>query len=85
MNRHSTRRAHGSRLRQAAVIASLALTATCSTATEVLEVTDPDIINPADVASQAGAIAVRLGALARLNVATTGDESLILLGGLFAD
>ena len=52
---------------------------------EFLEVTDPDIINPSDVSSAAGANAARLGALARLNSATTGVESLLLLGGLFSD
>lgn len=57
----------------------------CGQADDFLQVTDPDIINPANVASAAGADAVRLGALARLNTATTGGESLFLLGGLFAD
>ncbi len=66
-------------------IATLALSASCSTATEILEVKDPDIVNPDDVQSVAGANAVRLGALARLNAATSGDESLFLLGGLFSD
>ena len=50
-----------------------------------LDVRDPDIINPADVQSPAGADAVRTGALARFTAATTGVESLFLLGGLFAD
>src|SRR5512140_1916018 len=53
--------------------------------TDVLEVTDPDIINPSDVSSAAGANAVRVGALARFNSATSGDESLLVLGGLFSD
>jgi starch-binding outer membrane protein, SusD/RagB family len=53
--------------------------------TEPLEVETPDIINPADVQSPAGADAVRTGALARFNVATSGSEGLFLLGGLFAD
>lgn len=53
--------------------------------TEFLEVTDPDIVNPADVSSAAGANVVRLGALARLNTATSGGESLLHLGGLFTD
>lgn len=53
--------------------------------TEFLEVTDPDIINPSDVSSPAGANAARIGALARLNSATTGVESLLMLGGLFTD
>ena len=53
--------------------------------TDVLKVTDPDIINVTDVASTAGADAARVGALARLNVATSGGESLLQLGGLFTD
>lgn len=52
---------------------------------DVLEVQDRDIINPEDVESAAGAEAVRVGALARFNQATSGSESLLLLGGLFAD
>lgn len=77
---HSVR----SRLRRTAVAVSLAVLAACSP-TEVLEVTDPDIINPGDVQSPAGADAVRVGALARLKAGTSGAESLLLLGGLFAD
>jgi hypothetical protein len=50
-----------------------------------LAIEDPDIINPSNVQSAAGANAVRLGALARLNSATSGGESLLLLGGLFTD
>jgi len=63
----------------------------CKSPDEFLSVTDPDIINPADVQSAAGADAVRLGALTRLNsstsgpVTSTGGESLFLLGGLFSD
>jgi starch-binding outer membrane protein, SusD/RagB family len=53
--------------------------------TEFLQITDPDIINPSDVSSAAGAQAARQGALARLNAATSGVESLLLLGGLFTD
>jgi hypothetical protein len=57
--------------------------------TEVLQVKDPDIINPSDVQSAAGADAVRLGALGRLSSATAGgsssSEGLFLLSGLFAD
>lgn len=67
----------------APIVAALVLAA-CNP-TDLLEVTDPDIINPSDVASAAGADAVRLGALARFNSATSGDESLLLLGGLLAD
>jgi starch-binding outer membrane protein, SusD/RagB family len=50
-----------------------------------LEIEDPDIINPSNVQSAAGANAVRLGALSRLNSSTSGGESLLLLGGLFTD
>jgi hypothetical protein len=63
--------------------------ASCSP-TEFLDVNDPDIIDPPEVQSAAGANAARVGALARFNWATSGvpaggDESLFLLGGLFAD
>lgn len=70
--------------RAAAAAVMLAVAAACSP-TEVLEVRDPDIIDPADVQSIPGAHAVRIGALARFNAATSGSESLLLLGGLFAD
>ncbi len=53
--------------------------------TEFLQIEDPDVINPGSVTSAAGAEAVRTGALARFNVATSGEESLLLLGGLFSD
>jgi hypothetical protein len=58
--------------------------AACNTET-FLAVEDPDIINPSDVQSAAGANAVRLGAIARLNSASSGGESFLLLGGLFTD
>ena len=71
-----------------AAAAALPLTG-CTSTGDLLDVTDPDIINPSDVQSQAGANAVRLGALARLNAATSGgssaSEGLFLLSGLFAD
>ena len=67
----------------------------CQSPTDAIEVVDPDIINPADVQSAAGADAVRIGAIGRLNSATSGggysttnsfvDEGIFLLGGLFAD
>ena len=64
-----------------------ALTA-CNTH-DLLQVTDPDIINPSDVQSAAGAAAVRVGAIGRLTAATSGgssgSEGLLLLSGLFAD
>lgn len=70
-----------------AAAGSLALAA-CNP-TESLQITDPDIINPADAQSAAGANAVRLGAIGRLNAATSGgsssSEGLFLLSGLLAD
>jgi hypothetical protein len=57
--------------------------------TDSVQVLDPDIINPADAQSAAGANAVRLGAIGRLNSATSGgssgSEGLFLLSGLLAD
>ena len=74
----------------AAALALGALTglAACNSS-DVLQVTDPDIINPSDVESAAGAAAVRVGAIARLTAATSGgttdSEGLFLLSGLLAD
>ncbi|MGH7719436.1 MAG: hypothetical protein ACREON_11410 [Gemmatimonadaceae bacterium] len=52
---------------------------------DILDVTDPDIIDPKDVNSPAGAEGLRRGTLRRLNEATSGDESFFLFGGLMAD
>lgn len=52
---------------------------------DILEVPDPDVINPGDINSASGAEALRIGTLARLNNATSGNESFLLLGGLLAD
>jgi hypothetical protein len=71
--------------RSASVAATIALAMLSCRPTEFLELEDPDIINPSNVSTPAGANAARIGALARLNVATSGGESLLLLGGLFAD
>lgn len=81
----STIRGRATSIARFAMIAgAAALVAACSP-TEILEVEDPDIINPGNVRSAAGAEAVRLGALSRFNGATSGDESLFFLGGLFSD
>ena len=91
MTSYRMARATGARIRRWAGVASLATAALATlpmggcSPDEVLSVTDPDLINPSDVQSAAGANAVRLGALNRLNIATSGSESLLLLGGLFAD
>ncbi len=64
---------------------ALALASSSCDTTEFLGVEDPDIINPSNVTSAAGANAVRVGALGRFNSATSGGESMLLLGGLFTD
>jgi starch-binding outer membrane protein, SusD/RagB family len=66
------------------VTLALGLTA-CNAAEQILDVTDPDVINPTDIQTAAAAEALRIGALARLNLATSGDESFLLLGGLLGD
>jgi hypothetical protein len=72
--------------RLAAIVVLAAGAAACS---DVLTVDDPDIIDPSDAQSAAGADAVRLGALARLADATSGGsntaDNIFLLGGMFAD
>lgn len=83
MNAYTITRAAGARLRSAALLALLG-TAACSP-DEILSVTDPDVVNAAEVRSADGANGVRIGALSRLNAATSGGESLFLLGGLLAD
>lgn len=52
---------------------------------KILEVVDPDIINPAAVTDAAGAAALRIGALARFNSSTSGNENLIGLTGVMTD
>ncbi len=68
-----------------ASLVAFAVMASACDVEELLSVEDPDIVNPSDVTSAAGANAVRLGALARFNAATSGSESMFLLGGLFTD
>lgn len=68
-----------------AMIAGSTVLAMSCTPSEILDVEDPDIINPDNVESAAGAEAVRLGALSRFVGATTGSESAIFLGGLMTD
>lgn len=52
---------------------------------EILQVTDPDIVEPEASRSPEGADAARIGALTRLNIATSGGESFFHYGGLLAD
>ena len=70
--------------------AAVVLLAACNK-DRILDVTDPDVINPTDVSSSAAAEALRLGALARMNDATSGGsggslgEGVFWFGGLLAD
>ena len=75
----------------AAAGALLAGTVACSdTRDTLLEAVDPDVINPQDIQSADGALALYYGALNRLKDATAGGptngrESTWLAGGLLAD
>lgn len=74
---------HRSRAVAFATLALLLLPmAACS---DLLEATDPDLINPIDVRSPEGAAALRIGALDRFRDITAGNESTWLFGGLLAD
>jgi starch-binding outer membrane protein, SusD/RagB family len=69
-----------------ATIATAAAFAACDTIkTNLLEATNPTVINPGSVQSSAGAVAVRNGALGRLRTATADGESTWLFGGLLVD
>ena len=73
----------------ALALASLASLAGCNL-DKFLNVTDPDLINPSDLASAAGAEAQRIGALSAFNQATSGqvagaEATFFLYGGLLAD
>ncbi|MGH7712983.1 MAG: hypothetical protein ACREOG_16955, partial [Gemmatimonadaceae bacterium] len=83
--RHAFR--FGGRVKDAVIGAALAVVMVgCSSVTDsLLEVTDPDLINPENTNSSAGALAVANGALGRLGDVTVGQESTWLFGGLLAD
>jgi len=69
-----------------ALATSAAIVACENSATKkLLEVTDPDVIEPSSVESAEGANSVRLGAIGRLRDATGSSESSWLFGGLLAD
>ena len=73
-----------SRLSRHALLGALTFALACSTES-VLEVQDPDVINPDQITTAGGAEALRRGALSRFINATSGGESFFLLGGLLAD
>lgn len=68
-------------------VAAFALSlAACNS--DVLEVKDPDVVDPSDLTSAAGAQSLRSGVVARLQTATTSPTSadnIFLFGGLVAD
>jgi hypothetical protein len=65
--------------------AALGIGTACSSADSLLEVEDPDVINPQNLNSASAAQALAAGVALRLSQATSGDESLFLFGGLLAD
>ncbi len=86
-------RAHR-RILRAALASAGVLAAACSP-DSLLDVTDPDIVDPSVLRTPAGADALRLGAVLQLSKATGGNDQLdvntsnvdtmILLSGLLAD
>jgi hypothetical protein len=76
-----------------ATACGVAAAAACDQASKILDVVDPDVIAPEQVNDSAGAEALRIGALARFNGATSGvsanaiggTEGLFILGGTLAD
>ncbi|MEO6332056.1 MAG: hypothetical protein ABIV11_07925 [Gemmatimonadaceae bacterium] len=78
----------GERLRRLGALASLCFLCvaplSCNT-DDLLDVTDPDIIDPANVNSAAAAEGLRSGALLRLSGMTSGGEGVFHYPGLLAD
>lgn len=77
----------GQRWSAATVAAAALLAAAChgSVTDSVLRVTLPSIIDPVNVSTIDGAVALRTGALARLRDMTASTESSWLFGGLLGD
>ncbi len=71
------------RLRRWGALGALALGLGLTGCNSVLDVDDPDIIT--DASSASGAVALRNGVLLRFSAATSGGESLFLMGGLLSD
>jgi starch-binding outer membrane protein, SusD/RagB family len=67
-------------------LAALCLAGACSEANErLLQVTDPDIIDPGNLTSAEGAAALANGTINTFRSVTGSDESTWLFGGLLAD
>ena len=76
---------YGGRVATTILAAALLVTGCDRVKTSLLEAVDPDIIDPSNVQSATGAVAVRNGALQRLRQATADGESTWMFGGLLAD
>src|SRR5438552_2391988 len=83
---------HRARLKWGIPLAVAALFLSACNKDKILKVTDPDIINPADLASVEAAEALRVGALSRLNDITGGsqgggslNEGIFIFSGVLAD
>ncbi len=72
-------------LKFSVALAFISITACSSVTDSLLEATDPDIINPGDVGSLDGAVALYNGGMQRFTAITGGNESTWLFGGLLAD
>jgi starch-binding outer membrane protein, SusD/RagB family len=83
MRRAMISRRQGARI--ALVALAFTVTSSCDITDPLLEAKDPDLINPEDVQSAEGALAVANGALEFFRDLTGGDESTWLFGGLLAD
>lgn len=75
----------------ALALAAGALPLTSCNKDRILNIIDPDVVNPSDISSAAAAEALRVGALSRLNDATTGftggslGEGAFFYGGTLSD
>ena len=76
---------HSGRVATTILIATVLLAGCDRVKSSLLEAVDPDIIDPSNVQSAGGAVAVRNGALQRLRQATADGESTWMFGGLLAD
>ena len=88
--RAMTRTGHGRGVLAGAVaLGLLALGVVGCSTTSILNVTDPDIINPGDVSTPDGAVALYNGAIGQFAYANAGNaggtEGQILVSGMFTD
>ena len=85
--KHTTGRSTMPRRLGTGITLALAISATAcqEVNNQLLQVTDPDIINPSDVVSPEAAVAVANGAIATFRSTTGAGESTWLFGGLLAD